>query len=219
MGISLSSGDEYNERGVETKFENEGFTLIELLLAIAVIGILTGILFPVVLAVRTQVLFTKSRVQFNQYVMALEAFKQEYGFYPRLGEQSSVGDVSFSLINPSTQKLFIETLSARPAHSENQSISDEASALNRKSLSFYSFSESDFNDSGEIVDAFENRDIKIFLDADGNGFINAEMLKTNFKDVHDNDYVPDDDDVPDDIRAGVVILSAGERGNFIKSWE
>ena len=219
MGISLSSDKIDIERFEGGELRSPGFSLFELMLVVAVIGILIGLLIPVVWVVRTQGLIMKSKVQFNQYLIALESFKQVYGYYPNLSADASPGDISFSLINPSTQKLFIEVLSAKPANTENQVISDDALAFNRKGITFYNFSESEFNTNGEIIDAFNNRDIKFFLDTDGNGYINNQKIKTIFKDAHNNVYIPDDNDVPGNIRASIVVISAGANGNFIKSWD
>ncbi len=219
MGIRLSPNEIYSESFRVRSLRSAGFSLFELLLVVAVIGILIGLLIPAVWAVRTQVLTMKSRVQFNQYILALESYKQVYGYYPNFDADTSPRDISFSLINPPTRNLFIEVLSAKPVHNENQVISDEAMAFNRKGIIFYNFTQSEFNANGDIIDSFNNRDIRFFLDVDANGYIDNEKMMREFKDTYNNVYIPDSNDLPRDIRASIVVISTGDRGEFIKSWD
>ena len=59
-----------------------GFTLIELLTVIAIICILAGILIPTASSARVAANKAKVRAQFGQWGTAVEAFRQEYGYYP-----------------------------------------------------------------------------------------------------------------------------------------
>src|SRR6476646_813608 len=67
-----------------------GFTLIELLTVIAIIGILSAILIPTTSSARTAAKKAKTRGQFAQWGAAIEAFRQEYGYYPTF-ETSGAG--------------------------------------------------------------------------------------------------------------------------------
>ena len=58
------------------------FTLIELLTVIAIIGILAAILIPTTSSARVAANKAKVRSQFGQWATAIEAFRQEYGYYP-----------------------------------------------------------------------------------------------------------------------------------------
>src|SRR5438270_9643891 len=58
------------------------FTLIELLAVIAIIGILAAILIPTTGTAQVAAKKAKTRSQFAQWGAAIEAFRQEYGYYP-----------------------------------------------------------------------------------------------------------------------------------------
>lgn len=68
-----------------------GFTLIELLVVIAIIGSLAAIVIPTVGTVRTSANNAKTKTQFSQWASAMELFKQEYGFYPDIGQGTTGG--------------------------------------------------------------------------------------------------------------------------------
>lgn len=144
-----------------------GFTLVELLMVIAIIGILAGILIPSVGAVRRQANVAASKSQLSNYVNAIQMFKSEYGYFPFI---SGSEDDDIDLSSQSSE--FIETLSGRDPTSGTRS--DEGG--NRRSIAFHSFSESEFyvEDNGEtsdtqLADRFNNRNIFIEIDGDGNG--------------------------------------------------
>jgi prepilin-type N-terminal cleavage/methylation domain-containing protein len=176
-----------------------GFTLIELLVVIAIIAILASILIPVTGAVRRAVFRSRTQAQFNQYAVAFEQFKTEYGYYPRMGVSGS-GDTRFNLGEVGRNDVFIETLSGR--QKSGDSIANEyAKRANPKRISFYTFSQSEFAPDevaacgetvrqGAIVDGFGNPNIVVVVDSDRNGVICKDRLPGN-----------------DDINAGVVFFS------------
>ena len=146
-----------------------GFTLIELLMVIAIIGILAGILIPTVGAVRTQANLAASKAQLSNYVTAITMFKGEYGYYPFSKAQSNDG----ANINSLTE--FIETLSAR-----DDSGNTTSKGGNRRRIAFHSFSESEFLlkdddtlDYSILADRFNNSQIFIAIDGDGDGEVSV----------------------------------------------
>ena len=61
----------------------KAFTIVELLTVVTIIALLLGILLPSIAMVRTKAKETAQKAQFVTIEMALEAFKQDYGDYPR----------------------------------------------------------------------------------------------------------------------------------------
>lgn len=146
-----------------------GFTLIELLMVIAIIGILAGILIPTVGAVRTQANLAASKAQLSNYVTAITMFKGEYGYYPFPNAQTNNG------ANVNSLSDFIETLSGRNDTGETVS-----KGGNRRRISFHSFSESEFLlrdddtlDYTTIADRFNNSQIFIAIDGDGDSEVSV----------------------------------------------
>jgi prepilin-type N-terminal cleavage/methylation domain-containing protein len=151
------------------KYSKRGFTLIELLTVIAIIGILAGILIPTVGAVRKQANIAASKSQFNGYANAMLQFRSEYGFFPTFGAS---GDTAIVQMTESSRD-FIETMSAR--NPTSGAVSSGLNGINRRQISFISFSDNEFYFEGDepdptrLADRFNNRDIRMYVDGNGNG--------------------------------------------------
>jgi len=151
----------------------QAFTLIELLMVIAIIGVLAGILIPTVGAVRKQANIAASKSQLSNYVTAMTVFKSEYGYFPLA---TGTGDSEeIELVDDS--ETFIETLSGRGATSGEP----VAVGGNRRGIEFLSFSESELfrDDNDDVVltrlsDRFNNPNIVIVVDTDGNGYVSPD---------------------------------------------
>lgn len=177
------------------------FTLIELLMVIAIIGILAGILIPVVGFVQGRANIAASKVQLSGYVNAINMFKGEYNFYPFT---DLLEDEKLDLSDETNSKAFIETLSARTTDTYEKTGGHKNS--NRRQLSFYDFSESDYlegdSSTKQIADRFNNTKIFILIDADGNGQIEGVPLPSNPTTETDlktkvSAYVEESDGAPD----------------------
>lgn len=168
-----------------------GFTLIELLTVIAIIGILTAIVIPVVRGSITAGKKSKTRGQFAQWGAAIEAFRQEYGYYPTF-ETTGAG---LNKINGNTAggtnltavHRFYETLvgsrrdgSALPTTTTGTPPPPQAQ--NTRRIQFITFSESDMIPLGTtdatliakrglIRDAFDNTDLAVLVDRNLDGSI------------------------------------------------
>ncbi len=179
----------------------KGFTLIELLTVIAIMGILATLGMGGYKVVMPRVRAMQSKVQFQDYIQAMQKFKAEYGYYPfvKNGE-----DYQFSLNGMVSTEDFVKTLSGKnPRTGKNVKFGG-----NYKALTFYEFKDSEFEKEGakRIVDAFGNPNIWIVVDTDDNGLIKKNKLPG----------------VERDVRAKIVIYTKTE-GNSdwvqVKTWE
>lgn len=154
--------------------KTNAFTLIELLMVIAIIGILAGILIPTVGAVRKQANVAASKSQLSNYVTAMTMFKGEYGYFPLVSGTADSDEID--LLTESDD--FIKALSGRDPTSGAQVPITEAGG-NRRLIAFHSFAESEFqlNAAGDAIvpdqlaDRFDNPNIFIVVDTDGDGFV------------------------------------------------
>ena len=139
------------------KYKTEAFTLIELLTVVVIIAILSGILLPTVGSVVRQSRIAASKARLWQYITAIENFKAEYNYYPQVFDTSGLINLSSDSAN------FVGALSG-------------SGGGNYRGIQFYSFSESEFEDedssANQLSDLFNNTNIFIMIDVDGDGIIN-----------------------------------------------
>ena len=65
------------------KRKRTGFTVVEVLAAVGIIALMVGLLIPALSMVRDTARQTKQKAQFTTIELALTAFKNDYGDYPR----------------------------------------------------------------------------------------------------------------------------------------
>lgn len=207
---------------------SRGFTVIELLTVVAIIGILVSLLFPAVRSARVSANKTKTRVQFNQWAGALEAFRSEYGYYPAL-HSSNLVNPSGQNTDPATLHLFHDLLAARrrdgsalPAYASSTN-SQFPEVQNRKLVSFCSFGATDFSADNLLRDAFDNTAIAVLVDKNLDGIIKGGSDFTTLPAV--NGLTPGATDFPaTGIRAGAIIYApapgaTAANPEFIFSWK
>jgi prepilin-type N-terminal cleavage/methylation domain-containing protein len=170
-----------------------GFTLIELLTVIAVIGILLAILIPTTSSARTAAKKAKTRGQFAQWGAAIEAFRQEYGYYPTFETAGAglnkVNGNTVGGTNLAATHRFYETLvgSRRDGTALLTTTTGNPlppQAQNTRRIQFITFTESDMvpvntTDAsltakrGLIRDAFDGTDIVVLVDRNLDGSIKS----------------------------------------------
>jgi prepilin-type N-terminal cleavage/methylation domain-containing protein len=201
------------------KFENKAFTLIELLTVIAIIGILAGILIPTVGAVKKSANKSKTKVQFSQWASAVELFKQEYGYYPDIATDNKLDPTKFfaALTGKDYAGAAVTDLNG-----------------NKRKLSFYSAADSELVKNAttgavtnEIMDAFGNSQIAVYIDTDLDGIVIPVADKLNVGNSVEgstaNANSPTASDFPSSgVRAGAVFYSAGNgssANDYVLSWK
>jgi prepilin-type N-terminal cleavage/methylation domain-containing protein len=156
---------------INNKKNIKGFTLVELLMVVAIIGLLASILSPNILIVLKKATIAKGKAQLYQYVNAIIQFEGQYGYYPFARGD---GDYVIKLSDPEISKEFIETMSGRDAKTGKP----KSVGGNRRQISFHDFAEKEFyigsNDRPihtQLADGFNNVNICIMIDGDGDGFL------------------------------------------------
>lgn len=139
-------------------------------MVIAIIGILAGILIPAVGMVKENANIAASKTQLSGYVNAIGMFKGEYNYYPFPDAHDDGG----ATIPDIGVDEFVGALSATEPEGGRIEPSDSEKYGNRKLISFYDFSDTDFREGTEdveIADRFNNTNIFIAIDGDGDGLI------------------------------------------------
>ena len=175
------------------------FTLVEMLAVVAIISILAGILVVSAGIAEDARKKAESKALFRGWINALEQYKATYGYYPNLFAGGSL-----ELSSGTNQADFEGTLDGSDT------------ARNRRGISFYTFTEADYDtsDPRNLADAFDNPDIFIVVDVDRDGTI----LPADF---------PADPDQPANlpaagIKASILIYTledAAEGYQEILSWQ
>lgn len=153
--------------------EITAFTLMEVIAVIAIMAVLLAILLPSVHAVREAANKARTRVQFNQWAVAIAGFRSEYGYYPSFDNSGTINGGADTVDHP-----FHDVLAGRRRDGSRLVPGSAVAWQNRKSISFYSFPESDFADAsasapGLLCDAFGTTDIVVLVDRNLDGTING----------------------------------------------
>lgn len=153
----------YSWRRHWRKNARSAFTLIELLTVMAIIGILAAIIIPTISSARTSANKAKTKVLFQQLTIAMEQFRQEYGFYPNLGAANKLSTAAdtLALVRTLTGKNLDGTTVASVADLNG----------NTRRISFFTFSSDDLQ-NGLLTDPFGNTEFGLLWDKNGDGVIN-----------------------------------------------
>jgi prepilin-type N-terminal cleavage/methylation domain-containing protein len=155
-----------------------GFTLIELLTVIAIIGIMAGMLFPAINAVKRKSKIATSQSTFSQWCTSVNRYKSVYGFYPNIGSSyNSSADSIHKLDDTAVTLKFVKALSGKAPSGSALSTTDRTS-LNRNAEEFCAFSKEDYayystaiDTNTLLADKFGNYVIRVIFDTDSTGTI------------------------------------------------
>ena len=197
--------------------ERAGFSLLELLTVIAVIGLLAAILVPTTTAARIAARRAKTRVQFSQWTMAMDLFRQEYGFYPAI-DGGSGGKV--------VPEIFSGALTGQALNGPDPATPSQL-AGNTRRLRFYHLGEGDRDDGrADLADGFGNTDIAVIYDRNGDGMVSsADGVANGVRGLgRVTEWTPSrsDLDLNQGVRAGVIFYSAGNgqsATDLVFSWK
>ncbi|MBA4136386.1 MAG: prepilin-type cleavage/methylation domain-containing protein [Opitutus sp.] len=170
-------------RSIRRGLGQGAFTLLELLTVITIIGILAALIFPSVGAARKAANRAKTKVQFSQWVAAIESFRSEYGYYPTFDASNLVNGGAPTTL--SGDHLFHDLLAGkkRDGTAPGTTASTSAGNQNRKRIAFHSFGDSEFTAPDGpfpylLRDAFENLSIAVLVDKNLDGKIDATDYAT-----------------------------------------
>jgi type II secretory pathway pseudopilin PulG len=165
--------------------------LIELLTVVAIIGLLAAILIPTTSSARNSAKKAKTRGQFAQWGAAIEAFRQEYGYYPTFetagaGLNKVNGNTAGGANLAATHRFYETLVGARrdgtPLLTTTTGTPPPPQAQNSRRIQFITFTEADIvpvnttdatltTKRGLIRDAFDGTDIAVLVDRNLDGSI------------------------------------------------
>ena len=151
------------------KSAKKGFTLIELMIVISIIGVLVGLLTPMISNAQKNAVKATSKTFFSNMVNALERYKDEYGYFPDFltaRDRTNLDDGNYA-------ENFVKAVTGVDCDGKKLSQSDRAE-FNRKGRKFLDFSTSNLvqlKGKWKLVDGFGNPNIYVSVDKDGDGFI------------------------------------------------
>ncbi|MFM9080103.1 MAG: type II secretion system protein, partial [Opitutaceae bacterium] len=168
-----------------------GLTLIELLTVVAILGILAAIIVPTTASARIAAKKAKTRGQFAQWSTAIEAFRQEYGYYPTFESTgagmnkvngNTIGGTNLAAVHRFYETLVGSRRDGAALPTTTTGTPPPPQAQNPRRIQFITFTESDIvpvatTDSaltakrGLIRDAFDNTDIAVLVDRNLDGAI------------------------------------------------
>lgn len=209
------------------------FTLLELLTVLALIGLLTALLFPALQAARQASQRADTRAQFARWTMAIEAYRATYGYYPAFHPSRLVNPPG-QTTDPATLHLFHDILAARRRDGSALPASTAGTdpqlpeAQNRRRLRFSAFGEQEFSTAGSgaaylLCTAGGQTEIAVLVDVNLDGVVDVTDVGGILPTVAG--LVPPTEDFPPaGIRAGVLFYApapgaTGEQPAFVYSWK
>lgn len=147
----------------------KAFTLVELMIVIAIIGVLVGMLTPMISGAYKKALATNSKTFLSNMAMALERYKDDNGDFPQFLTASPRVNLNDA---DNAEKLF-KALTGKNPDGSRLSAADRRE-LNRRCTNYMDFNMNSIVKKGikwKIIDSFGNPNIYVCVDGDSDGFI------------------------------------------------
>ena len=147
----------------------KAFTLVELMIVIAIIGVLVGMLTPMISGAYKKALATNSKTFMSNMASALERYRDDNGDYPSFLTSSARVNLDDS---DNAEKLY-KALTGKTPEGKRLSAADRRE-LNRRCTNYMDFNMNSLVKKGskwKIIDSFGNPNIYVCVDADNDGFI------------------------------------------------
>ncbi len=196
------------------KNSKKAFTLVELMIVIAIIGVLVGMLTPMISGAQKRALATTSKTLFTNMASALERYQAEYGYYPLfLSSRSRV-----NLADDNNADGMIKALTGKNAEGGKLTQNDRRE-YNRRARNFIDIATSNIiKKDGKwlIVDSFSNPNIYVCVDSDNDGFIKSGFptIADGFTSYEIKEIVPND---KAGIRSKAIIFTLKKDSNRVNA--
>lgn len=186
------------------KNAKKAFTLVELLIVIAIIGILVGMLTPMISSAQKRAVASTSKTFLINLGSALERYQAEYGYFPDFvasRDRTNLADENYA-------EGMIKSLTGKTADGNRLSQSDRRD-YNRKARNFIDVATSNIvkkNGKNVLIDSFGNPNIYVCVDSDNDGFIKTGLpnISDGFSVEEVRELIPNQSS---GIRAKVVLFT------------
>ncbi len=147
----------------------KAFTLVELMIVIAIIGVLVGMLTPMISGAYKKALATNSKTFMSNMAMALERYKDDNGDFPQFLNSAP----RVNLDDADNALNLYKMLVGKNPDGSRLSAADRRE-FNRRSTNYMDFNMNSIVKKGaswKIIDSFGNPNIYVCVDSDSDGFI------------------------------------------------
>ncbi|MDR1303336.1 MAG: type II secretion system GspH family protein [Puniceicoccales bacterium] len=206
------------------KSKKYAFTTLELMVVIAAIAVLASIILPAFGKVKRSMYMNQSKIQFNRYVFALNAYYREYGCFPKIvGQDTPLALETIISLDAEKSANLIRALSAKEIDGLSP-LETSSEYLNPNGIPFLEFSDDDFQKNSDgtcnrarLADRFNNTDIKLVVESDAATDGDVLIPQSVF-----NAYPTIKEKVPDSgLREKVAIFTIGDGNKSLDvvSWK
>jgi len=157
-----------------------GFTLVEIVAVISILGVLFAILATSVVSIQKKARKAEARALFGKLVLGVQAYYQDYGYYPALGGSMEQGDQLLDLSESEQWERFCKLFTLKSPDGSSAKEDSLVKRFNPRGKVYLNFSAKqlieDASGACHLEDAFGNPNIVVVMDADMDGRIETASL-------------------------------------------